>query len=204
MNVYSRFLFPRLMDMGMSAPPLAAYRRSLLADVSGEVLEIGLGTGLNLAHYPQSVHHLTTVDVNPGMNAIATQRAAAAGITLDHHVLSGEALPMADGSFDSVVSTWTLCSIPQVAMAIGEIQRVLKPGGRFFFIEHGLSDDPQVQVWQRRLNPLQAIVGDGCQLDRDMAQLIREKFATVKLQAFPEPSLPKFIGYFYQGMATKA
>jgi ubiquinone/menaquinone biosynthesis C-methylase UbiE len=204
MNLYSRILFPRLMDLAMSGENLAHYRRSLLQNVSGDILEIGLGTGLNLAHYPDSVQRITSVDVNPGMTAIAQRRAQAAGITIVSHVLSGEQLPMPDHSFDSVVSTWTLCSIPNVARAIAEIHRVLKPGGQFFFIEHGLSNIPSVQVWQHRLTPIQRIIGDGCHLDRDIAQIVSQQFAQVNLESFAEPSLPAVGGYFYQGIAVRS
>ncbi len=203
MNLYSRILFPRLMDLAMSGENLAQYRRSLLRDVTGEILEIGLGTGLNLAHYPQSVKRITSVDVNPGMSTIAQNRATQAGITIVPHVLSGEHLPMADATFDTVVSTWTLCSIPDVAQAIREAHRVLKPGGRFLFIEHGLSNDPAIQTWQHRLTPIQRVIGDGCHFDRDIAQLVRQTFSQVNLTTFAEPSLPKVGGYFYQGVATK-
>jgi ubiquinone/menaquinone biosynthesis C-methylase UbiE len=191
------------MDLAMGDRHLADYRQSLLASVSGKVLEIGFGTGLNLAHYPASVREIDTVDVNPGMSAIAAPRIAQSGITIHNHVLSGEALPMADASFDAVISTWTLCSIPNVAQAIAEVHRVLKPGGRFFFIEHGLSDDPKVQTWQHRLTPIQKVLGDGCHLDRDMRQLIGAKFSQMALETFPDNQLPKPIGYFYKGIATK-
>jgi ubiquinone/menaquinone biosynthesis C-methylase UbiE len=203
MNLYSRFLFPRLMDLSMSGEDLAKHRRTLLADVTGEVLEIGFGTGLNLNYYPPSIRQITTVDVNPGMSKIAVKRAEAAGITVIPHTLSGENLPMADGSFDSVVSTWTLCSIPQVEQAMREVYRVLKPDGKFFFVEHGLSDDASVQVWQQRLNPIQNVLGDGCNLNRNIRQLVAQTFSQVEVEAFPEPSLPQFVGYFYKGTATK-
>jgi ubiquinone/menaquinone biosynthesis C-methylase UbiE len=203
MNLYSRILFPRLMDRAMSGENLGQYRRSLLQNVRGDILEIGLGTGLNLAHYPDSVQRLTSVDVNPGMAAIAQKRAQTAGITLDSHTLSGEQLPMADETFDTVVSTWTLCSIPDVARAIAEVHRVLKPGGQFFFIEHGLSNIPSVQVWQHRLTPIQRVIGDGCHLDRDIAQLVGQMFPQVALEQFAEPSLPAVGGYFYKGVGIK-
>jgi ubiquinone/menaquinone biosynthesis C-methylase UbiE len=203
MNIYSRIIFPRLMDASMSGENLSKHRRTLLAEVTGEILEIGVGTGLNFQHYPDTVRQLTTVDVNPGMGKLARDRATAANIQVIHHTLSGENLPMDDASFDTVVSTWTLCSIPNVAQAIREVHRVLRPGGKFFFVEHGLSNDPKVQTWQRRLNPIQNVLGDGCNVDRDMAQLIKQSFTEVNLTAFPEPSLPKFAGYFYKGMAVK-
>jgi ubiquinone/menaquinone biosynthesis C-methylase UbiE len=204
MNLYSRYLFPRLMDRMMGDENLSRYRRQLLADVTGEVLEIGFGTGLNLPHYPASVQKVTAIDANAGMNAIAQKRLATSPITVDYRVLNGEQLPIADQAYDSVVSTWTLCSIANVQQALREVHRVLKPGGRFFFIEHGLSNDPQVQVWQRRLTPIQRVIGDGCHLDRDISRLVQTVFPSVTLEQFPDPSLPKVGGYFYQGVAVKA
>ena len=174
MGVYSRVIFPRLCDWVMNDPRMAALRSELLADVGGEVLEIGFGTGLNLPHYPEHVRRITTVDPNPGMNRLARRRIAEGGIAVDQRVLSGEALPFEDGSFDCVVSTWTLCSIPDAGRALGEVHRVLRPGGRFLFLEHGLSEDSRVQRWQRRLNPIQRVLGDGCRLDLDVPATRRQ------------------------------
>jgi ubiquinone/menaquinone biosynthesis C-methylase UbiE len=110
---------------------------------------------------------------------------------------------MADRTFDCVVSTWTLCSIANVRQALREIHRVLKPDGQFFFVEHGLSDDRKVQVWQNRLNPIQRIVGDGCNFNRNIRQLVKEQFSQLEIEAFPEPSLPAVMGYFYKGSAMR-
>lgn len=203
MSLYSKVIFPWLMDLTMSAPELSGYRKQVLSDVSGDILEIGFGTGLNLPHYPKKIQNLTTVDVNDGMNKLAQKRLKKTDITVDHRVLSGESLPMEDESFDSVVSTWTLCSIAKVDQAIQEIYRVLKPGGKFFFIEHGLSNEPEIQVWQNRLNPLQKIIGDGCHLNRNMKEIIQKKFTTITLEAFYAPDIPKTHGYMYKGVATK-
>jgi ubiquinone/menaquinone biosynthesis C-methylase UbiE len=196
MNLYSRYLFPRLMDLSMSGETLAAHRRSLLANTFGRVLEIGFGTGLNLPFYPDAVTQLTTVDNNPGARAIAARRLQKTPPTfeVESQTLSSESLPMADQTFDCVVSTWTLCSISNVTQALQEIYRVLKPGGHFFFVEHGLSDDPKVQVWQNRLNPIQRIVGDGCNFNRNMRQLVEAQFSQVEIEAFPEPDLPAVMG----------
>ncbi|MHC5748887.1 MAG: class I SAM-dependent methyltransferase, partial [Nostoc sp.] len=117
MGLYSRVIFPRLLDWSLSLPKLAKYRQELLADVTGEVLEIGFGTGLNLAYYPYSIHKITTVDVNPGMNALANKRISDSDIIVEQLLLSSENLPMPDNTFDSVVSTWTLCSIANVQQA---------------------------------------------------------------------------------------
>jgi ubiquinone/menaquinone biosynthesis C-methylase UbiE len=203
-NVYQQFVFPRLLDRMMQGDPFSTYRRSLLADVSGDVLEIGFGTGLNLAHYPERVQRLTTVEPNAGMNSLARRRIEAGAIAVDQQLLSSEALPMAAECFDSVVSTWTLCSIAQVEQALSEIWRVLRPGGRFFFIEHGLAaDDPTLQRWQHRINPLQNLIGDGCNLNRDMAALVRQVFPNTVVDQFYMENMPKIGGYMYRGVATK-
>jgi ubiquinone/menaquinone biosynthesis C-methylase UbiE len=204
MNIYSRLIFPTLIDRVMSGEDFVNYRREILADATGSVLEIGFGTGLNLAYYPSnSVQKITTVDVNPGMNQIAQKRIAASTISVDYQVLNGEKLPMADATFDTVVSTWTLCSIKQVEQAIAEIYRVLKPGGKFLFIEHGLSNEPKIQTWQHRLTPIQKIIADGCHLDREIKSLIAKQFANLTVKEFYAPDKPKIGGYFYQGIATK-
>lgn len=203
MNLYSQFILPRLLDWSMSDASLSHYRQEVLAQVSGETLEIGFGTGLNLPYYPKHIQKLTTVDANPGMNALALKRIQASDITVEHHVLNGENLPFPDQSFDSVVCTWTLCSIANVKQALQEIYRVLKPGGRFFFIEHGLSDNPKVEVWQNRLTPVQKVIADGCHLNRDIKRLIESQFSQVRVEQFQEKNLPAIMGYLYKGVAVK-
>jgi ubiquinone/menaquinone biosynthesis C-methylase UbiE len=111
---------------------------------------------------------------------------------------------MADASFDTVVSTWTLCSIPDVERALREVRRVLKPGGRFLFLEHGLSPDARVARWQQRLNPIQQVIGDGCHLDRDMRELVADTgFSRLSCSNFYFENTPKFVGYMYRGMAVR-
>jgi ubiquinone/menaquinone biosynthesis C-methylase UbiE len=203
MGFYSRIVLPRLMDWSMSGPEMAQYRQQLLADVSGQVLEIGFGTGLNLAYYPEHIKQLTTIDINPGMHTLARQRIQTSPIQVEHQVLSSDRLPMPDNTFNSVVSTWTLCSIDNVQAALQEIHRVLKPSGKFFFVEHGLSSEPNIQTWQHRLTPLQKIIGDGCHLDRNIKALIEPVFHNFRLEEFYEQSVPKTFGYFYRGTAQK-
>src|SRR5512135_1981696 len=143
MGLYSRTIFPRLCDWMMSDPRMGRLRSEALADVGGEVLEIGFGTGLNLPHYPHHVRRITSVDPNPGMGKLARRRIDRSSLEVDQRAVRGEELPFDDGIFDCVVSTWTLCSIPEVGRTLGEVYRVLKPGGRFVLLEHGLSDDPR-------------------------------------------------------------
>ncbi|MGB0562318.1 MAG: class I SAM-dependent methyltransferase [Spirulinaceae cyanobacterium] len=203
MGFYSRVIIPTVMDWTMGGAEISAYRQALLGDLAGTVLEIGVGTGLNLAHYPETVTSLTTIDANPGMSRRARARLAALDCPTQHRVLNGETLPMAAASFDHVVSTWTLCSIAQVEQALAEIRRVLKPGGQFHFMEHGLSDRPAVQTWQHRLTPLQKIIADGCHLDRAIPELIATQFSNAAIEPFNIPSLPEIVGYTYKGVATK-
>lgn len=205
MNLYRRVIFPQLLDLALSGERIERYRRQLLAHVQGAVLEIGFGTGLNLSCYPEHIRKITGVDPNPGMGSLARRRIASSPIAVDWQVADAQELPFPSQSFDSVVSTWTLCSIPNVAKALGEIRRVLRAGGKLFFLEHGLSEDPQVQRWQNCLNPIQKVIADGCNLNRDMARLIREAgFRFEQLERFYMPDQPRFIGYTYQGIALPA
>jgi SAM-dependent methyltransferase len=204
MGFYSRFVFPRLCDCLMGQPFLADHRKDVLADVGGDILEIGFGTGLNLPHYPEHVRKITTVDPNPGMNKLARRRIAASKIDVDQRGLGGESLPFDDESFDCVVSTWTMCSIPEIGRAMGEVYRVLKPEGRFAFLEHGLSDDPGVQDWQRRLNPIERVLGDGCRLDLNIEEVVRvPPFDQVGVKRFEVKKVPRTHGTMYRGSAMK-
>ncbi|MEO1093921.1 MAG: class I SAM-dependent methyltransferase [Cyanobacteria bacterium J06638_28] len=203
MGLYDRWVFPRLLDWAMTGEPFASYRRQVLANVAGDVLEIGFGTGLNLAYYPETVASLTVIDPNPGMAALAAPRLAKTTLAVTSKSLRGEALAMADQSFDWVVSTWTLCSIADVEQALREINRVLKPGGKLTFIEHGLSPDAELQTWQNRLTPLQKRIADGCHLNRAIAELVAQHFSLETLETFYAERMPKVGGYFYQGIAVK-
>ncbi|HEU5116978.1 MAG TPA: class I SAM-dependent methyltransferase [Isosphaeraceae bacterium] len=204
MGFYSRFVFPRLCDWAMSNPRMGTLRSEVLADVGGEVLEIGFGTGLNLAHYPEHVRRITTVDPNPGMNKLATKRIAGSGIHVDKRILGSESMPFNEGTFDCVVSTWTLCSIPEVEKALAEVYRVLKPGGRFVFLEHGLSDDLTVQKWQHWLNPIERLLADGCRLDLDVDAVLRSQpFHEVVVERFEMERVPRIVGTMYRGVGVK-
>jgi ubiquinone/menaquinone biosynthesis C-methylase UbiE len=204
MGFYSRVVFPRVCEWAMSDPRMADLRRELLAGVGGEVLEVGFGTGLNLPHYPEHVRRITTVDPNPGMNRLAIKRVSESGIEVDHRVLGGENLPFGDDSFDHVVSTWTLCSVPEVGRALAEVYRVLRPGGRFVFLEHGVSENPKVRRWQRRLNPVQRVIGDGCRLDLDVEGIVRgQPFGNVEVERFEMERTPRTHGTMYRGAAVK-
>ncbi|HEX5273003.1 MAG TPA: class I SAM-dependent methyltransferase [Gemmataceae bacterium] len=204
MGFYAQVIVPLLCDFGLDRPFVARHRRELLAHAAGNILEIGFGTGLNLSHYPPHVRKLTAVDPNAGMYRRARGRVKRAGAEVDRRLLGGERLPFEDGTFDCVVSTFTLCSIEGVEQALREVCRALKPGGKFLFLEHGLSPDPKVRKWQRRLNGLQMRLAGGCHLDRDMRSLVSaQPFASVRVDEFYMEKVPRTHGYIYRGVATR-
>ncbi len=204
LDIYKEWIFPRLLDWAMRHPVFAKHRIDLLSQAEGEVLEIGFGSGLNLPFYPPSILGLTAIDSSPGMVALAERVRPKGPFALDVRCLTGEDMPLPGDRFDTVVSTWTLCSIPDVGRALREIVRVLRPGGKFLFVEHGLSPEPEVQVWQKRLNPLQKRLGVGCHLDRDMEALIRGGgLAFARLDKFYLDRAPRPWGYMYKGVAVR-
>jgi len=204
MGWYSDAIFPRVYDWLVDTPHWARYRQEQLATVDGDILEIGVGSGLNLPHYPAQVRKITTVEPNPGMNRLLQRRIEATEIEVDQRILSGEALPFDQKTFDCVVSTVTLCSIPAVERAMNELFRVLRPGGRFLFLEHGISPDIKVHKWQRRLNGLQKRFVGGCQLDVDVQGLLEtQSFRSLKIDNFYMERMPKTHGYIFCGVAIK-
>ena len=204
MGVYSTVIFPRFYDSLMDQPYWAKYRQAQLENVLGKVLEIGVGTGLNLPYYPKHIKRITTVDPNPGMNKILARRVRQSGVHIDRRIIGSETLPFENGHFDCIVSTLTLCSIPDVKKAAAELFRVLKPGGQFFLLEHGISPDPRVSKWQRRLNGIQKCFADGCRLDLNVRAVISSQpFASVEIDNFYMEKTPKIQGYMYRGVAVK-
>ena len=204
MGFYSRVILPWFLDWALDREALNRIRQDVLSEAKGEVLEIGFGTGVNLPYYPSAVKNITTADPNPGMSTLAHKRIEASPLPVDLKILTAETLPMPDSTFDTVVSTLTLCSIPDAGRALGEVYRVLKPGGRFLFLEHGLSPDRKVQAWQDRLTPVSKTLGGGCHLNRDIRSLVAaQPFLMHNLANFYLEDAPKMAGYMYQGIALK-
>ncbi len=202
MGLYADVIFPRLMDWIMAGERFRRLRAELLASAQGHVLELGIGTGLNLPHYPAAVTSLAAVD--PAV--LLPQRLAARRARLPAPVrlerVTAEALPFDSASFDVVVSTWTLCTIPDAVAALREVDRVLKPDGRFLFLEHGRSDDPAVAAWQDRLNPIQQVLGCGCNLNRSIDRLITQAGLRLEhLDRFTMERTPRLVGEMYRGTA---
>jgi ubiquinone/menaquinone biosynthesis C-methylase UbiE len=183
-----------------SADPL---RQRVVEGLSGEVLEIGFGSGLNLPFYPDTVTRVAAVEPSDVGWRLASKRLAAARVPVERAGLDGQSLPFADDSFDAAVSTWTLCTIPDVARALVEIRRVLKPGAPFRFVEHGLAPDPGVQKWQHRLEPMQKRIAGGCHLTRPIVDLLTTAgFDVREVDVFYEKGAPRFLAADSLGTAV--
>ena len=205
MGLYRHHIFPRLMDWVMAGEEFRHLRIGLLAQVHGEVLELGIGTGLNLPHYPKTVTRLHAVDPADLLPKIVTERSAGQPFPVRIQHVTAESLPYGDRSFDFVISTWTLCTIPDPVKALREVHRVLKPDGGFLFLEHGRSEDERVAAWQDWLNPVQNIIGCGCNLNRKIDQLIAHADLKVtRLDRFLIQSVPRLGGEMYRGTATRS
>ncbi len=203
MGFYSKYIFPHLLEWSAGAPEFGEYRRQALEPARGETLEIGFGTGLNLPYYPETVTKLTAIDSENMLEDRVAARVAACPIPVTRMRLDAQGrLPFDDHTFDTVVTTLTLCSIPDTAPALAEIRRALKPGGRFVFFEHGRSDDPQVARRQDRFNPLQKIIGAGCNMNRKIDELIENAgFEITTLDRFVLPKAPRALAEMYRGVA---
>lgn len=187
----------------MRGPEFQQLRTTLLREVRGDVLEIGLGTGLNLACYPHSVSSLRAVDPAPLLPDRMRERCAAVPFPVEVTHLSAERLPYEDGIFDYVVSTWTLCSISDPLQALREVRRVLKSTGQLLFLEHGRSDDAGTAIWQDRLNPIQNVIGCGCNLNRPIDRLLGQAgLVIVRLDRFVMEGVPRIGGELYRGSAA--
>ena len=202
MGFYERIIVPRLIELAMRNKQLAVYRNQTIAAAQGLVLEIGVGSGMNLRLYGPSVAWVCGIDPSPELLRLAGRRAAEASVPVSLVRASAERMPFRDAAFDTVVMTWTLCSIPDPGAALDQMRRVLKPGGRLFFVEHGLSREPRIMRWQRRLTPYWKRIGGGCRLDRKMDDLIRA--AGFRLDALETGYMKgaKPWTFMYQGSAT--
>ena len=201
MVFYQDHILPHLINLAMRQQGLAAYRSRIVPAAEGRVLEIGIGSGLNLPFYSQRVKHLVGLDPSPKLLAMARETARATSGSVDFIDGSAETIPLEDHTVDTVLTTWTLCSIPDAQRSLGEMQRVLKPGGRLLFVEHGRADDANVRWRQDFLNPAWKRLGGGCHLNRAIGTLIEsagfefERLTTGYMRG------PKPMTFMYEGSA---
>jgi ubiquinone/menaquinone biosynthesis C-methylase UbiE len=202
MGLYAKYVLPRLIDLSMRNKEATRLRAAWIPHARGEVLEIGFGSGLNLPYYSSEVLRVYGVDPSAELQRMARERVAAAHIPVEFLSQSAEEpLPLPNGSIDTAVITWTLCSIPNASLALQQVRRVLKPDGRFIFLEHGCSPDSGVARWQDRLTPVWKRITGGCHLNRKVDALISAAgFQITELKNFYIPGL-RPMTYMYQGFA---
>lgn len=205
MSFYERHVLPRVLDFSCGMRPIREQREKVVPRAHGRVLEIGIGSGLNLAHYDLGrVETLIGLDPSPELRRIAQKRARRVGVGVEWLPLEAERIPLDDASVDSVVVTYTLCTIPDVQAALSEVRRVLAPGGELYFSEHGRAPEPEVARMQDRLTPYWKRIAGGCHLNRDIPALIANAgFELDELETMYMPRTPRALGHSFWGCAKR-
>lgn len=203
MNRYERTVLPRLVDRALGTRGAQRLRDRTCAGLSGEVLELGFGSGHNVACYPEAVTGVVAVEPSDLAWRLSEPRRRNSPVPVRRVGLDGASVPVPDASCDSALSTWTLCTIPDVADALAEVRRILRPGGRLHFLEHGLAPDAPVQRWQHRIEPIQRRVAGGCHLTRPIRDLIVDAgFVVDEVDSFYDPRAPRPFAAESIGVAT--
>lgn len=197
MGFYRDQILPRVIDKALGSGEIMAYRREVTEGLTGEVVEIGFGSGLNMPAYPPEVTRVYAVDPAVVGRKLAADRVAAATAEVEYVGLDGQALPLDDDSCDGGLSTFTLCTIPDESAGLDELRRVVKPGGAIHLLEHGLSRDAKVQRWQRRINPVQRRLFDGCHVDRDHVAMVEATGLEIESTREWYAKGPKAMSAFY-------
>jgi ubiquinone/menaquinone biosynthesis C-methylase UbiE len=202
-GIYVEQILPRFIDLTLRGESIDRLRSRVTSDLEGDVLEVGFGSGRNLPHLPVGVTRLLAVEPSSVGRKLAAGRVVERGIPVDYIGLDGARLSAADQSVDHVLSTWTLCTIPEIDLALGEIRRVLRPGGALHFLEHGRSPDHAVQKWQDRVTPIQRRLFGGCHLNRPIRDLVTASGLVITTMDNFYLKGPKAMGFMYQGVAIK-
>lgn len=204
MSFYAKWIFPRLVDVAMRNKEATRYRSQIVPKAHGTVLEIGIGSGLNLPFYAAGVERLYGLDPSRELLVMARKKSGSIAFAIELLACSSEEIPLHDACVDTVVTTWTLCSIADPVKALQEMRRVLKPGGILLFTEHGLAPETRVQGWQQRLNPLWSKISGGCNLNRKIDALIQASGFRIEDLKTEYSQGPRLISYMYSGRARPA
>ncbi len=204
MGIYVDKVLPRLQDKVMNRKGTSAVRARVCAGLTGEVVEVGFGTGLNARYYPPEVTKVFAVEPSSECMRIAASRIAQSGAPVEAAGLTGEHLDLPSETYDAVLSTWTLCTIPDLGAALEELTRVLKPGGVFHFVEHGHSPDEGVARWQQRIEPINKKLAGGCHLTRHIPECIEQAGLRIEhLDSYYFEGEPRPFGYTFEGRAIR-
>ena len=203
MGLYGEQVLPRIINIACALGPVTELRERVCAGLSGDVVEVGFGSGLNVPHYPGTVSRVAAVEPSDTAWNLAAGRLAASPVPVQRAGLDGQALPFEDDTFDCALSTWTMCTIPDLDAALTELRRVLRPGGTLHFVEHGLAPDESVARWQRRLERVQKKLFGGCHLTRPIVPLIEHAGFVIRgVDVFYEEGPPKVLGADKLGVAA--